>query len=131
MFDLEVASRTFDFMEPTDLRLRTKQFAYRIIKLNRSLPRTVEAEVIGRQLLRSATSVAANYRAAKRARSRSEFISKLGIVVEEIDESLFWLECVSDNSILPANRMVDLIKEANELVAIFTAGRKNARAARS
>jgi len=118
-------------MEPRDLAVRTKQFAYRIIKLHRCLPRTVEAEIMGKQLLRSAMSVAANYRAAKRARSRSEFTSKLGIVVEEIDESLFWLECISDHAILPVNRMAELIKEANELVAIFTAGRKNARSGRS
>ncbi len=83
--------------------------------------------MIGNQLLRSATSVAANYRAATRARSRAEFISKLGIVVEEIDESQFWLECLIDNSIVHPERMGDLVNESNELVAIFTAARKTAR----
>lgn len=117
-------------MQPADLKERTKQFAYRIIKLYRSLPRNPEAEVVGKQVLRSATSVAANYRAAQRARSRNEFASKLGIVVEEIDETLFWLECISDNSIMPVGRMAELIKEANELVAIFTVARKSARSPR-
>src|SRR5512140_3601287 len=117
-------------MHNSELKERTKQFSYRIIRLYRSLPRTGEADVVGKQLLRSATSVAANYRAANRARSRNEFASKLGVVVEEADETLFWLECIRDNSILPAARMEDLIKEANELVAIFTAGRRSAKASR-
>jgi four helix bundle protein len=117
-------------MQTSELKDRTKQFAYRVIKLNRSLPRTMECEVIGKQVLRSATSVAANYRAAQRARSRAEFASKLGVVVEEIDETLFWLECISDNSIFPKEKMGELIKEANELVAIFAAARKSARSRR-
>jgi four helix bundle protein len=117
--------------ESTDLAKRTKEFAYCIIRLNRNLPHTYEAEIIGKQLLRAATSVAANYRAAKRAHSRPEFISKLGIVVEEMDESLFWLECISEKSIIPPTRMREIIKETNELVAIFTAGRRNAKTARS
>lgn len=110
--------------EPRD---RTKKFAYRIIRLYRTLPNTAEAQIIGKQVLRSATSVAANYRAANRARSRSEFIAKLGIVVEEADETLFWLECISDNAIVNANLMAPLIKEADELVAIFAAARKTCK----
>ncbi len=83
--------------------------------------------MIGKQLLRCGTSVAANYRAATRGRSRPEFAAKLGIVVEEIDESLFWLECIADNAIVPAKRISELIKEANELTAIFTIAQKPAR----
>jgi four helix bundle protein len=92
-------------MSPEELRNRTKNFAYRIIRLYRTLPKTAEAEVIGKQILRSATSVAANYRAATRARSRAEFIAKLGLVVEEADETLFWLECIADNAVLKQSLM--------------------------
>lgn len=114
-------------MNAEELRERTKRFAYRVIRLYRALPNTGEAQVIGKQLLRSATSVAANYRAANRARSRPEFIAKLGIVLEEADEALFWLECIADNSIVKRNRMDGLVKEADELVAIFAAARKSSR----
>ena len=79
-------------MNPAEMRLRTKQFAIRIVHLFRALPKTEEGRVVGRQLLRSGTSVAANYRAVCRARSKREFISKIGVVVEEADESAFWLE---------------------------------------
>ena len=112
-----------------ELRNRTKQFAYRIIRLFRSLPRTTEAQVIGKQLLRSGTAVAANYRATGRARSRAEFVSKIGIVVEETDETLFWLECLADNGIVRQTRLHDLIAEANQLLAIFAASQQTARAA--
>lgn len=91
------------------------------------MPKTAEADVVGKQVLRSATSVAANYRAATRARSRVEFIAKLGVVVEEIDETLFWLECISDNTIVNPALMAPMIKEANELVAIFVSARKSSR----
>ncbi len=115
-------------MNSDELRDRTKRFAYRVIRLYRTLPSAGEGDIIGKQLLRSATSVAANYCAATRGRSRSEFISKLGIVVEESDETLFWLECLSDNAIVKGELLVPLIKEADELVAIFASARKTARA---
>ncbi|HEX5482437.1 MAG TPA: four helix bundle protein, partial [Terriglobia bacterium] len=97
---------------PEELRQRTKQFALRIIKLFRSLPRSEEAPILGRQILRSGTSVAANYRAACRARSRADFISKVGIVVEEADETAFWLELLSDAGIVRKDRLESLLAEA-------------------
>ena len=109
------------------LRQRTKAFANRVIRLYRALPQTGEARVIGSQLLRSATSVGANYRAACRGRSRSEFASKLGIVVEEADESIYWLELLEENGIVPANKLKELLQEAHELTAIFTAARSTTR----
>lgn len=117
-------------VKPRDLRERTKQFAYQIIRLSQSLPHSREAEVIGRQLLRLGTTVAANYRAAGRARSRAEFVSKLGIVLEEADESVFWLECLSDNKIVVPDRLSELIIEANELVSIFASSRRTAKSNR-
>jgi four helix bundle protein len=111
-------------MQNSDVKDKTKKVAYH---LYRSLPRSREAQVIGNQLFRSATSVAANYHAANRARSRAEFTSKLGVVVEEADETLFWLEGIKDNAIVPTHRMEELVKEANELVAIFTVGRRSAK----
>ena len=104
-----------------ELKKRTKQFAIRIIKLFRSLPRTEEARVIGKQMLRSGTSVAANYRAVCRARSKAEFIAKVGVVVEESDETVLWLELLVDTQIVSASRMTKLLAEANELLAIFAA----------
>jgi len=88
--------------QSVDLKERCRQFAIAIIKLYRMLPRTEEARIIGRQMLRSATSVADNYRAACRARSKAEFIAKIGIVVEEADESVFWLELIEETNILSA-----------------------------
>lgn len=113
--------------KPEILRDRTKQFAIRIIRLSQELPNTEQARVIGRQLLRSGTSVAANYRAVCRARSKAEFISKIGIVVEEADESVFWLELLVDTNIVPRNKLDELLKEANELLAIFAASQRTAR----
>jgi four helix bundle protein len=115
-------------MRPEELRNRTKQFALRIVKLFRSLPKTDEARIMGRQVLRSGTSVAANYRAAGRARSRAEFVAKMGTILEETDETVFWLEILVDSGIVQAQRMADLLAEANELVAIFAASRVTARA---
>ena len=109
------------------LRQRTKEFALRILRLFQSLPKTEEGRIIGRQLLRSGTAVAANYRAVGRARSKAEFISKMGIVVEEIDEVVFWLELISDGGLVPALRLADLRKEANELLAIFAASQHTAK----
>jgi four helix bundle protein len=110
-----------------ELKNRTKQFAIRIVKLFRLLPRTEEARVIGRQLLRSGTSVAANYRAVCRARSRAEFIAKIGVVVEEADETVLWLELLVDLDIVAPKRMTGLLAEANELLAIFAASQYTAR----
>ena len=103
------------------LKKRTKKFAIEIVRLFRTLPRTDEARVIGKQLLRSGTSVAANYRALCRARSRPDFISKIGVIVEEMDETVFWLEMLSETAIVPAQRLTSMNKEAGELFAIFTA----------
>jgi len=110
-----------------ELKKRTKQFAIRIIKLFRTLPRTEEARVIGKQMLRSGTSVAANYRAVCRARSKAEFIAKVGVVVEESDETVLWLELLVDTQIVSVNRMTKLLSEANELLAIFAASQHTAR----
>jgi four helix bundle protein len=114
---------------PQELRDRTKAFAVRIVKLYRSLPRTADAQVVGRQLLRCGTSVAANYRAACRGRSRAEWIAKIGLVVEEADETVFWIEMLSDCDIVSSERCKDTLKEACELSAIFTASRHTARKA--
>src|SRR3954470_4708020 len=102
---------------PDELRARTKNFALRIIRLFKSLPRTGEAQVIGKQLLRSGTSIGANYRAACRARSRAEFIAKLGVVVEEADESIYWIELLGESGALKASRLKELETEAHELTA--------------
>jgi four helix bundle protein len=110
-----------------ELRSRTKRFALRIIRLFRSLPRSTEAQVLGKQLLRSGTSVGANYRSSGRARSKAEFVSKIGIVVEEADESVFWLECLVESGIVKEELLKDLLVEANELVAIFASSYRTAR----
>ena len=94
------------------LRDRTKRFTLRILRLFRHLPRTTEAQVLGKQLLRSGTSIGANYRAAGRARSKAEFVSKMGIVVEEADETVFWIECLIESGIVRPNLLADLLAEA-------------------
>ncbi len=109
------------------LKDRTKQFALRIIRVIRSLPTGPESRIIGHQLLRSGMSVAANYRAVCRARSRAEFIAKLSIVIEEADESSFWLELLVDAGLIPAVKLKDLKSEADQLVAIFNASRATAK----
>jgi four helix bundle protein len=111
-----------------DLPDRTKQFGLRVIRLVDSLPRRKSAAVIGRQLLRSATSVGANYRSACRGRSRADFIAKLGIALEEADESLYWMEMLLEANLVPKPKMTGLIDEANQLVAILTTSAKTARA---
>jgi len=113
-------------MTPDELRTRTKQFALRIIKLVGALPKNIEGRAIASQLVRCGTSVAANYRAACRARSRPEFVAKMGVVLEEADETQFWLELIIEASLLSAKRVQPLLDEANELVAIFVATRKSA-----
>jgi len=111
-----------------DLPARTKQFGLRVIRLVESLPRGKGATVIGRQLLRSATSVGANYRAACRGRSRADFIAKLGIALEEADESLYWMEMLLEAELVPKPKILNLIDEANQLVSILATSTKTARA---
>jgi len=110
-----------------DLKERTKKFALRVMRVVRSLPPGLEGRTIGKQLLRSGTSVAANYRAVCRARSRAEFLSKLAVVVEEADETAFWLELLSDAGLIPGPRLKDVRSEANQIVAIFNASRATAK----
>jgi four helix bundle protein len=110
-----------------ELKQRTRSFALRIIRLFKALPRTEEARVLGRQVLRSGTSVAANYRAACRARSKAEFIARIGVVVEEADETVFWLELLIEAGILPRGRTAAILKEANELFAIFVSSQLTAK----
>ncbi len=114
-------------MTPEELRERTKTFALRVLRLWRALPKTEDARVIGRQLLRAGTSVGANYRAVCRARSKAEFLSKIGIVIEENDETLFWMELLADGEIVPRKRLEPLMHEAEELLSIFVASGKTAR----
>jgi four helix bundle protein len=108
------------------LRERTKQFALRIIRLFQSLPASSEARTIGNQLLRSGTSVGANYRSACHSRSRSEFIARIG-VAEEADESVFWIELLSDLAVIKKDRLEPLLQEARELAKIFAASRQTAK----
>lgn len=106
---------------------RTKAFALRVIRVVESLPRESVAQTLGRQLLRSGTSVAANYRASTRARSRPEFVAKLGIVEEECDESLFWMELLVESGRMPASRLAPLQREGSEILAMTVASIKSAR----
>ena len=110
-----------------DLTTRTKQFALAILRLYQTLPPKEEARVLGKQLLRSGTSIGANYRAACRARSRAEFIAKLGIVLEESDETAFWLELLSDAGIVNHERVSALVREAEELTSIFVSSLRTAK----
>jgi four helix bundle protein len=110
-----------------ELQERTRRFALRIIKLFRSLPKTDEARILGKQVLRSGTSIGANYCAACRARSRAEFVAKLGIVLEEADETAFWLELMRDSRIFPEEKLEEIVHEAKELVAIFVASVRTAK----
>jgi len=109
------------------LKPRTKQFGIRVIRLTDALPRTVAGQVIGRQLLRSALSVGANYRAACRAKSRRDFVSKMGIVLEEIDESLYWMEMLVEAGIIKKERLAGLMDEADQITAMAAASIKTAR----
>ena len=112
---------------PRDLKLRTKQFALRVIKLVETLPRTRTARVFGDQLLRSSTSVPANYRAACRSRSNADFIAKIGIVEEETDESVFWIEMLVDTKLVKRSRVENLLDEGNQLTAIWVTSINTAR----
>jgi len=106
-----------------DLKQRTKRFSLDVIRLCENLPSRPAARVICNQLLRSATSVGANYRAARRARSNADFVSKIGIVLEEANESGYWLELLKERGLLTEQRLAQLLQEAEELVAIFAASR--------
>ena len=114
-------------MTPKELKDRTKRFAVQVIELCRDLPPTLDAKRVGGQLIDSATSVAANYRATCRARSRAEFIAKLGTVLEESDESLFWLELMVDSKLITHARAERLLIEGDQLTAIFTASLRTAK----
>jgi four helix bundle protein len=113
-------------VDKQELQGRTKQFALRVFKLVDALPRTPAGRAVANQLVRSAMLVGANYRAACRARSRAEFAAKLGIVLEEADESLYWLELIRDGNFLLQKKIASLITEADELTAVFTSGRRSA-----
>jgi four helix bundle protein len=115
-------------MDEDELKQRTKQFALRVIKLVEAIPNTTTGRTIGNQLLRSGMSVGANYRAACRGKSKADFIAKAGISLEEADESLYWMELLQEAGIISPERLKDLMKETDELVAIFTSSIKTARA---
>jgi len=110
-----------------DLKWRTKQFGLRIIRLYSALPKTDVAQVLGKQVLRSGTSVGAHYREGVRSRSTAEFISKLEGGLQELEETAYWLELISEAETFPAARLVDLQREVEELLAIFTTCVKNAK----
>jgi four helix bundle protein len=114
-------------MNEKDLKDRTKQFALRVMKLVDTLPHTAAGRAIGNQLVRSGTSVGANYRAACRSRSKAEFVAKIGTVAEEADESAFWLELIVDGGLLKSELVTALYQEAEELTAIFTASGRTAK----
>jgi four helix bundle protein len=115
-------------MDEQTFKERTKKLALRVIQLVGELPHSRTTEVISRQLLRSATSIGANYRAACRGKSTADVISKLSIVEEEADESVYWLELLIESSIVPESQVTDLLKEANEIVAMIVASIKTLRA---
>jgi four helix bundle protein len=117
--------------EAEALKVRTREFALRVLRLYRSLPHTEKARILGRQVLRSGTSIGANNRAACRGRSRAEFAAKLGIVLEEADETAFWLELIQGASIVPQEKLSALTKEANELVAIIVASLRTVKGVNS
>lgn len=115
-------------MDTEELKKRTKQFGLRCIKVVESLPNHRTGDVLGRQLLRSATSVGANYRSACRAQSKPAFISKLAIAIEEADESQYWLEMIIEAGLLSQKKLAGLMRESDEIVAILTASSKTAKA---
>ena len=111
-------------MNSYELRDRTKQFALRVVRMFTALPKTEEARVLGKQLLRSGSSVAANYREASRARTDAELVAKLGIVEQELDESLLWMELIVESQIMPAARVSELQTECEELLRMTVASIK-------
>jgi len=115
--------------QPRDLKPRTKAFALRIIRMYSKLPKNnTVAQVLGKQVLRSGTSVGANYREASRGRSKAEFISKIGDCLKEVEETEYWLELLVDSDCMAAMRMAELLDETRQLIAIFTTIDKNSKA---
>ena len=110
-----------------DLKIRTKAFALRIVRMFSQLPKTAEAQVMGKQVLRSGTSVGANYREANRSRSDAEFIAKIGDCLKELDETEYWLELLVESKIVSSQRMAELLDETNQFLAIFTTISKNTK----
>ncbi len=116
-------------MNPEELKARTRAFALRVIRLAESLPETPTAKVIRNQMLRCSSSVGANYRAACRARSKADFISKMGIVEEEADETVYWMELLIDAGIVKRARIAELLDEANQILSIVISSIKTAKGA--
>jgi len=114
-------------MNKDELKNRTKKLALRVIKMSESLPFNRVGDVVAKQIVRSATSTAANYRACLRARSTADFTHKLGVVLEEVDETLFWLEVIAESGLLKQSRIQGLIDESEELVRIFSSSVKTSR----
>jgi four helix bundle protein len=114
-------------LDPSDLKRRTKEFAHRCVKLALCLPRNVLGDHIRKQLIRCSTSVAANYRASLQSQSKAAFISKISIVIEEADESEFWLEFIIDEKLMEKEKVLPLYAEAHELSSIFITTRKTAQ----
>jgi four helix bundle protein len=112
-----------EFVE--DFKRRTKEFVLRSVRVFQALPKTEEAQILGKQFLRSASSTGANYRAACRARSKAEFYAKLSITIEEADESLFWMEILVESKTIPPNRLENLMQEVTEIVKVLSKARKN------
>ena len=110
-----------------DLKIRTKAFALRIVRMFSQLPNSTAAQVMGKQVLRSGTSVGANYREANRSRSDAEFIAKIGDCLKELDETEYWLELLVESGIVSSQRMAELLDETNQLLAIFTTVSKNTK----
>ncbi len=116
-------------MNPEELRARTRAFALRVVKLVQALPKNAVADVLGKQALRSATSVGANYRAACRAQTRPVFVHKMSIVVEEADETIYWLELIRDAGLVKPPLLTGLIDEAEQIMKIMSASVKTAKTA--
>ena len=110
-----------------DLKERTKEFALRIIKMYSSLPKSTEAKVLGTQVLRSGTSVGANYREASRGKSKAEFVAKMGDCLKELEETMYWFDLLIEGNILPKNKLSGLLQESKELTAIFVTIIKNTK----
>ena len=117
--------------KPKDLQIRTKELALRVIRMYSALPKSTAAQILGKQILRSGTSVGANYREANRARSKPEFIAKIGDCLKELDETAYWLELLAESSIVPDTKLADLRNECDQLLAIFTAISKKAKVSSS
>ncbi len=115
-------------MEKEDLRKRTKEFALKVVSLCVNLPKNRQVQIIGNQLLRSGTSVGANYREGYRARSPQEFLSKLGICLQELEETAYWIELLEEGRLAPPDKLTEVKKEADELTAIFVSSIKTMKA---